>query len=401
MILRRVLFWLHLCTGLTAGAVIFVMAATGVLLTLEPQLVERAERDLWHAPPPTPSTPRVPLSELVQRAQQLRGDERATMLALRAEPESSVRVGFGRDGALFMHPYTGAAIGPGSKTHDVMHVIEDWHRWLASRDLGRPITGACNLAFLGLALSGLYLWWPRAWSRKAVKAVTVLDVRLRGRARNFNWHNSVGFWCAPVLIVLTLTGAVMSYQWANDLLYRVTGNEPPPPAGGGPAGPARAARSKGRERRLAPAVDLDALAARAAGQSPGWVAITLRLPARPGAPVTAFIQEPPSWHPSPRSVLTLDAATAAVIRWEPFREANLGRKLRVLVRVLHTGEVAGWIGQLVAGLASLGGALLVWTGASLAIRRSRAWAVRRKSRGLDRAQPGDDLEAVRTSLSGS
>src|SRR5262245_21548829 len=105
MILRRVLFWLHLLTGLTAGAVIFVMAATGVLLTFEPQLVERAERDLWHAPPPTPSDSRVPLSELFRRAQELRGGERATTLTLRAEPASSVRVGFGRDGALFMHPY--------------------------------------------------------------------------------------------------------------------------------------------------------------------------------------------------------------------------------------------------------------------------------------------------------
>ena len=360
MILRRVLFWLHLGTGLTAGAVIFAMAATGALLTFEPQLVERAERDLWQAPPPTPSSPRVPLADLVARAQEQRGGDRATMISLRAEPQSSVRVGFGRDGALFMNPYTGAAIGPGSKTHDVLHVIEDWHRWLGSRDLGRPITGVANLAFLGLALSGLYLWWPRAWSRQAVKAITVLDVRLSGRARNFNWHNSIGFWCAPLLIVLTLTGAVMSYQWANDLLYRITGNEPPPPAGGAPAAAARAGRPEGRERRQsAPAIDLDALAARAASQSPQWVAITLRLPQRPGGPATAFIQEPPSWHPSPRSVLALDASTAAVVRWEPFSEANAGRKLRFLVRVLHTGEVGGWIGQLIAGLASLGGAFLV------------------------------------------
>ena len=206
MTLRTAVFWLHLATGLTAGSVILVMSVTGVLLAFEPQLVERAERDLWRAAPPTVDAPRLPLAAVVAGAPAGAGIERATTVTLRPDPRSSVRVGFGRDGAVFMNPYTGAVVGPGSRTHDVLHAVEDWHRWLGSRDLGRPITGACNLAFLGLPLSGLYLWWPRAWSRSAVRAVTVLDVGLRGRARDFNWHNAFGFWCAPILVVLTLTG---------------------------------------------------------------------------------------------------------------------------------------------------------------------------------------------------
>ncbi|MEI9892584.1 MAG: hypothetical protein WDN28_01340 [Chthoniobacter sp.] len=32
----------------------------------------------------------------------------------------------------------------------------------------------------------------------------------------------------PLLLIITLTGVIMSYAWANDLLYRLTGNEPPP-----------------------------------------------------------------------------------------------------------------------------------------------------------------------------
>ena len=402
MTLRTAVFWLHLATGLTAGTVILVMSVTGVLLAFEPQLVERAERDLWRAAAPTVDAPRFPLAAVVAGAPVPAGNERATTLSFRPDPLASIRVGFGRDGSVFMNPYTGAVVGPGSRTHDVLHAIEDWHRWLGSRDLGRPITGACNLAFLGLALSGFYLWWPRAWSRSAVRAVTVLDVRLRGRPRDFNWHNTIGFWCAPILVALTLTGAVMSYQWANDLLYRMTGNEPPPaasPAGARTARPAGGAPRPEGERRRAGGegkpLDLDALYTRAAAQSPGWVTLTLRLPQRPGGPVTAFIQEPPSWHPSPRSVLTLDAATAEVVRWEPFAAANMGRKLRVLARVLHTGEVGGVVGQLVAGLASAGGSVLVYTGVALAWRRYRGWSARGR-----RVAPGaerTDTEIASTS----
>jgi uncharacterized iron-regulated membrane protein len=42
----------------------------------------------------------------------------------------------------------------------------------------------------------------------------LFDGRLRGRARDFNWHNVIGIWCARVLLVVILTGLVMSYQWA-------------------------------------------------------------------------------------------------------------------------------------------------------------------------------------------
>jgi uncharacterized iron-regulated membrane protein len=361
--LRAVVFWLHLLTGTTAGAVILVMALTGALLTFEPQIVEWAERDLRAVSSRPADAKRLDLDTIVAGARRANPDSRPTAVTVRAEPRSSVRVGFGRDSALYVDPYAGTVLGSGSKIGGALHVIEDWHRWLGSREIGRPFTGVANLSFLGMAISGVFLWWPRPTRRGALRAVAVPSLRLRGRARDFNWHNSIGIWCAPVLIVITLTGAVMSYQWANDLLYRLTGNVPPPPAGG----PGAMAQGEPGKTNLA------AILARAEQQVPGWVAITLRLPQRPTAPIVAVVQEPPAWHPAPRSLLTLDATTAAVVSWEPFAAQNLGRRLRSWVRPLHTGEAAGVVGQAVVGLASTGGVFLVYTGVALAWRRFRGW----------------------------
>jgi uncharacterized iron-regulated membrane protein len=111
LLLRRVVFWLHLLTGLGAGTIVLVMAVTGALLAFEPQIVERAERDLWTTTPPSPVSPRLPLAALVTRAEDLRGGERATTVSFRAHPHSTIRIGFGRDSVLFMHPSTGAAVG--------------------------------------------------------------------------------------------------------------------------------------------------------------------------------------------------------------------------------------------------------------------------------------------------
>jgi sulfite reductase (NADPH) flavoprotein alpha-component len=72
-----------------------------------------------------------------------------------------------------------------------------------------------------------------------------------------------------------------------------------------------------------------------------------------------------------RSQLALNRSTAEIVRWEPYSSASLGRKFRIWVRGLHTGEALGFAGQTVAGLASLGGCFLVWTGMAMAWRRFR------------------------------
>jgi uncharacterized iron-regulated membrane protein len=384
MPLRTLVFWLHLMVGVTAGLVILFMSVTGVLLAFEPQITEWLERDRRTITPP-PDARRLTVEALLASAREARPDVRPTIVTLRSDPAASAVVSFGREGgALFVDPYRGTVLGGPSPVHDFLHEVVEWHRWLGSREIGRPITGAANLGFLGLVIFGVFLWWPRRWTRESLRRVTLFNPRLGGRARDFNWHNVIGIWSAPLLLVLTLTGLVMSYQWANNLLYRLTGSEPPPPQ----AGPERQApgAQRVRERGSRPAAEtgrasagLDVLWARAERQVPGWVLISLRMPQRLDGPVTFFIQEPVAWHPAPRSQLTLDAATAEIVKWEPFAGQNLGRRLRSWVRSLHTGEAGGVGGQAVAMLASAGGILLVWTGTALAWRRFRSWRQRAAS----------------------
>ena len=131
-------------------------------------------------------------------------------------------------------------------------------------------------------------------------------------------------------------------------------------------------RQRGEARDAAPTASFDVLLARAQGER-RWVMIMLRLPPRGDGPVTASIQGPDAFHPFQRSQLTLNRATGAVVKWEPYANNSKGRKLRTWVRALHTGEAFGFPGQTVAGLASLGGCFLVWTGVAMASGRFRSW----------------------------
>jgi uncharacterized iron-regulated membrane protein len=381
-LLHKIIFWSHLLAGVVAGLVIFLMSSTGVLLMYESQITDYVERNVRRVIPSTDGT-RLSYDELIANVRKANPEARPAMIMVKADPTAAVAVNLGRDNTVFVNPYNGQVLGGQSATHDFMRYVVDWHRWLGTegdgRATARAITGACNLAFFWLAVTGVYLWWPRSWQWRGLKMSVLISTRLRGKARDWNWHNVIGFWSSAVLVVLTLTAAVMSYPWANDLLYTLTGSEPPRrvenPAG--PASPAaqgaRARGQRGEARAAPPAASFDILLTRAQEQVPGWVMIMLRFQPRGDGPVTASIQAPDAFHPFQRSQLTLNRATGDVVKWEPYASNSTGRKLRSWVRALHTGEAFGFAGQTVAGLASLGGCFLVWTGLAMAWRRFRSW----------------------------
>jgi uncharacterized iron-regulated membrane protein len=224
---RSVVFWLHLAAGSAAGLVIFVMSATGALLALKPQILNFVERDVRFVTAAAGGS-RPGIDALLAGVQRARPQVRPATVTLQADPASSVAVGLGRDDTVYVNPYTGAVLGGASPRAQLFfRTVGDWHRWLGasgeSRAAARSITGASNFAFLLLAVTGPYLWWPRKWSWSSVRGVIWFRSARNGRARDFNWHNVIGLWCAPILLVLTASGIVMSYPWANALLFRLAG----------------------------------------------------------------------------------------------------------------------------------------------------------------------------------
>jgi uncharacterized iron-regulated membrane protein len=399
---RKVLFWCHLTVGVIAGLVILIMSVTGVLLAYERQITYWVDTRNYHIAPPSPDATRLSVEALLAKAREAQPDTTIATVTLRAGATEPAAVGLaGNSGAgpgggrtIFLDPYTGATLGEGSKgARDFFHVVTDWHRWLgasgASRNTARAVTGACNLGFLFIVASGIYLWWPRKRNWLQFKNILWFKRGLPGKARDFNWHNVIGFWSFTPLFIVVLSAVVISYQWAGNLVYRVVGENPPQQRGPGqPSGNAGQQRGGTERRGEGPPLDnLDGLWARAARQVPGWRSLSLRMPNSPDAPLTFTIDQGDGGQPHKRAQLTLDRKTGEVTRWEPFSSYTTGRKLRSVLRFAHTGEVAGVVGQTVAGLASLGGAFLVWTGISLALRRLRAWMGRRSGATIQSLDP--------------
>ena len=412
---RQILFWSHLVAGLIAGLSIGVMCFTGTLLAFEHEIVEWAERDARRVTPPAADAARLPLGELQRKLREAQPEFRAASITVENDPVAAITFTAGRDDSFFVDPYTGEARKPAStKMHDFMHLMVDWHRYLAlagdNRPTGKLINGICNLAFFGLAVTGLYLWMPRTWSWRGVKAIALFNFKSTGKARDFNWHNVIGLWCAPILIGLTLTAVPISFRWGGNLIYTLVGEEVPAQPGPGAAPSAAPAVEIKRPSPDARPLGYDVVVANVQKDFPKWTQITLRsgglqrggprggnaatspTAATPAAtppaaateprrergsgesraapqPLTVIIREAGSWPRTATTTLTLNPFTGETLTKAGYADLSTARQVRSWTRFLHTGQALGWGGQFVAGLACLGGCFLVYTGFALSWRR--------------------------------
>ena len=271
--------------------------------------------------------------------------------------------------------------------------VTDWHRWLAGvgrvplhgprrhRRLQPRVPGAGRHRRLPVAAQGLDARCSCATSRGSAAACP-------GKARDFNWHNTIGFWSFAPLFVVVLSATVISYP---------VGEQPGLPRDGrATARAAAGSRSRGghpctgRSRAGPPAAPSgrNSRAALAVGPrpAPGPSPSGTCLAGAPSAcacpPATRRRWSSPSTpgsggEPQKRGTLTLDRVTGAVVKWETFASNSLGRRAADVLRFAHTGEVLGLPGQTIAGIASAGGAVLVYTGLALSLRRFVAWRRRR------------------------
>jgi uncharacterized iron-regulated membrane protein len=376
--LRKALFWTHLAAGLIAGSVVLIMSATGVALMYERQILGWLERG--------PAREKIAAAGERRSIETAAAERKATAVTIRAASDEPVELTLAKS-AQFVDPYTGVELEAGSPgPRKTFRAIMAWHRWLGVEGEGRAtakaITGACNLAFLGLVISGAILWWPKQLTWRHVRPIVWFKGGLGAKARDFNWHNTIGFWLAIPLFFVVLTAAPISYRWAGDLIYRATGTAPapaPPPA---PAAKGPADWS-GLDRALA--------AARA--EVPDWTSLSVRgVPA--GSAFTVAVDRGEGGQPQKRSTMTV-SRDGQIEKWDRFEDWNLGRRLRSWSRFTHTGEAFGIAGQTIAGLASLGGVFLVYTGVALSLRRFAAWRKRNSiafgGSGREKAPGGDAL----------
>lgn len=389
MKIRSVLFWTHLSIGVIAGLVILFLSITGALLTYEHQIIDAFGKSETVSVPPGGRQQTVDEMAAVAR-QRSKG---AMVMLLNYENREGAPVvvhpiGQGDLHELTLNPYTGEDFtGASAGVKSFFETIVGWHRWLGAqgnaRGMGRMVTGAANLIFAFLLITGIYLWLPKVWKWVLLRPKVLFRRNPGpGKARDYNWHHVFSFWALVPLILIIGSGVIISYPWANAAFYRAYGA--PAPKQGGPAFFAdlrKEAQMTVPEPEIAKLASLQQAVDTAKAANPDWKKINLFVHPKAEVPIArVIVHTGDGVLPEQMSTVVFDRRTGSVKDVQTYDEMSAVEKGRMWIRFIHTGEQYGLVGSTIAGLASLASALLVYTGLALALRRLQEHLQKRKRR---------------------
>lgn len=373
--IRKLFFWCHLVAGLAVGLIVLALCLTGALLTYERASFDWMDRSALAAPPAGQSVP-LPADELVARVAKAAHAQPRNLRYLN-DPNAPVRIQMGNGSFICANAYTGELIGPSAPgLRKFYQTMRHLHTTLTFQKDESPtggfIVGACNIVFVFLTLTGLILWWPSKWSWKSLRSILVPRLRLSGKARDWNWHNALGFWGLIPLFIMSATGIVLSYgavdksvrQFAREHVFAKQAAPLTRPV---PAPVASAGKTDWRK-----------VLASAQEAVPGWRSLTVpwNLDSKPQVSIQIT---PAQEGEAMRSIgLTIDKATATVVKEQRWENAEAGVRARYIMRLGHSGELGGLAGQTLAGLGCVAGLFLVYTGFALSWRRFFSWRRRKK-----------------------
>lgn len=356
---RRIASWTHLYLGLVTGLVLSVVGVTGTVLVFHDEIDALLAPEL-HRVEAAPGAQTAPLDRVVAAAGSYEPGHTPSYVRLPRHPGESAEIWTdGEAGpAVFVDPYTAEALG--STTGSLTDWLFELHVELFAGEVGHWVVGSSAVALILMLLSGLVLWWPKAyrWAR------ALFDLpRGSWRRINYRLHEMSGAWSTVGLLVLAVTGASLVFHDAfSAALHAVTASEapPPPPTSVVPAvGSAGAVDAAvGSDAPLA--VGLSNARAALPDGRPTWI----YLPTAPDAPLSVRMRRPGEWHPNGRSYVYVDRYSGQVLRAHDALESQLGTRIYDVLYPLHIGRFGLWSKILYAllGLAplllSIGGTII-------------------------------------------
>lgn len=224
---------LHLYLGLPAGLVLFVVALTGAIYALRPEVVGIGRPDLSIVDEGKDLLPPYQLIDGI-RSTVYRSPADSSNLIYGVTYEGrtqaaqvTAKIGNSRRSILFVNPYTGQLLHTEHSSYDIFRWAMNGHRslWLP-REIGKPIIGWSILAFIIVSLTGLVIWMPRKLNKKSLRAVSTIKWGAKRPRLFLDLHNVVGIYTLAFALAIAVTGLTWSFDWwANGYYGLLTGGD--------------------------------------------------------------------------------------------------------------------------------------------------------------------------------
>ncbi|MDR2114861.1 MAG: PepSY domain-containing protein [Planctomycetaceae bacterium] len=245
-LLRRIVYELHLWLGIISGLILFIVCLSGTLLTFKTEMIQFLEHDRYYVKKDNTAVPKsleelVLLVEAAEQGKVVRvtipsANNQAWIFNVKKEKTNAVKLPAGMPAihamlgtAYLVNPYTGESLGPQrSKTYMFFMMLTFLHRFLLlDIRTGQIIVGSATLVFLVLVISGLCLWFPsklRVW-KNWLSGLSIRTQKGRGRFL-YDIHNTLGFYILIPVVIMALTGPIISFTWYRLVTEQILGAKP-------------------------------------------------------------------------------------------------------------------------------------------------------------------------------
>jgi uncharacterized iron-regulated membrane protein len=221
----------HLWLGLASGLVVFIVSITGAIFTFQDDIRDVTEPwrkvEAQAAPQLLPS--QLQAAALAAHPGIAAKDCWTTYFG----PERSATVFFtDKAGAPLMvslNPYTGQVLHETDLRTHFFSIIQEIHMHLLLPEaIAKWVVGISISIFVVMLLTGLVLWWPKRKQER--KQRFTIKWGARWRRVNYDLHNVLGFYAASIGLVLALSGLFMIFPWMlESIRFVVDGGKPAPP----------------------------------------------------------------------------------------------------------------------------------------------------------------------------
>lgn len=215
----------HLYLGIIAGAILCVVGLTGSILVFQDEIDAALNPGLFEV---TATKEKIPLENMVAIVRE-KYPGRKFDYALDTRPDAPGGTyrfyRFDTKEEFFVDPYTAAVTGQRPVDSAFIRIVLNIHTTLLVPVAGKYITGLAALCMLILTISGLRLWLPAKW--KQVRAAMSVNFKTSAKRQNYDWHNVLGLYSSPVIILLSLTGFAITFSTpVIALIFLINGKSP-------------------------------------------------------------------------------------------------------------------------------------------------------------------------------
>jgi uncharacterized iron-regulated membrane protein len=208
--IRKVLFQIHLWSGIALGLYVVVISLTGSLL------VFRVEFYKYFRPGTVVtvrSTDRLTADAMTAAAHQRYPGLKVTSVTMprrqRNAPAEVYLEGNGAKLHRLFDPYTGEDLGDAEpRATRIFEKVAQLHDNLLGDRTGRTVNGIGGVFLAAMSLTGMVIWWPGV---RGLKRGLLLKWNTSWKRFNWDLHSVLGFWTFAFVFMWAITSVYMVF----------------------------------------------------------------------------------------------------------------------------------------------------------------------------------------------